>query len=66
MGDRYDKLRLNHLDFSENKSLLELSLKTLAQNLFSNSLKTVNFENSFDQHLPVLVKILYISDIMKA
>jgi hypothetical protein len=65
MGDRYDKLRLNHLDMGNNQGILEKGMLTLADNLICKSLKTIGWKGSMSQHLPVLVKMFYIIEAAK-
>jgi hypothetical protein len=66
MGDRYDKLRLNHFDMGNNQGILEKGMLTLADNLICKSLKTIDWKGSMGQHLPVLVKMYYIIEAAKA
>lgn len=43
----------------------ESGLQILADNVISKSLKTINLAGTMGQHLPVLVKIIYIIDAFK-
>lgn len=62
MGDRYDKLRLNHLDMCNNSGMVEKCWKILADNVLSKSCKTLASSGSLNAHLPVIVKVIYITD----
>jgi hypothetical protein len=62
MGDRYDQLRLNHIDIGANEDMVERCIMVLADHLIARSLKTIDVEGSMGQHLPVLVKIMYITE----
>lgn len=57
MGDRYDQLRLNLFNFSENPDIDETGFKFLADNVLTNSSKIIQFRNSFIQELSVLSKL---------
>lgn len=46
MGDRYDQLRINHIDIGNNEDIVEKGMKVLADNLFSKSIKTINLDGS--------------------
>ena len=47
MGDRYDQLRLNLFNFSENSNIDEDGFKFLANNVLTNSSKIIQTRNSF-------------------
>lgn len=39
MGDRYDQLRINVLDISDNQSIIEKAFKVLTDNIITSSCK---------------------------
>ena len=61
MGNRYGKLRINHIDIGNNEELSEKCFEVLADNLMAVSLKTINFDGSMNGHLQVIVKIINIT-----
>lgn len=62
MGDRYDKIRINHIDIADNNDISELSVKVLADNLLSKSLKTINFGETMNKGKNLEEKMSYIAD----
>ena len=48
MGDRYDQLRVNHIDIGNNEEIVERCMKILADNLIAKSLKTIDFAGSMN------------------
>ena len=43
MGDRYGKLRINHIDIGNNREFPDKCFEVLADNLIAVSLKTINY-----------------------
>lgn len=48
MGDRYDQLRVNHIDIGNNEAIHERCIKILAENLMTKSLKTIDLNGSMN------------------
>ena len=48
MGDRYDKLRINHIDIDNNDGFTDKCLEVLADNLIAVSLKTIKSRGSIN------------------
>ncbi len=46
MGNRYDRFRITDLDWSYNPNWSEKSIKILAENILSNSVKKMNWNQS--------------------
>lgn len=62
MGDRYDRLRINHLDIGDNEHISTKSMKILAYNLIAKSLKTVNLNGSMNLHTDSFQKIICLTE----
>lgn len=56
-GDRYDKLRLNKIDLSENNKMLEKTWKIFVDGIMT-SCKEVNITGTLPQELATLNKFL--------
>ncbi|CAD8178052.1 unnamed protein product [Paramecium octaurelia] len=56
IGDRYDRLRINHLDISDNSDIFEKAFQLLADDIFLEC-KTFNLNNSLTENNSTLYKL---------